>query len=328
MKKNKTLVVVHYPSGRKSATIKEDAHQQICKAIARGGNADSTIVDILRKHNPMVLVQGSQKIVQEECKAVSKRGSGTLLQQKTHADFFNFRWENIYQQLQMMCPALLSIITATVSDIPPVVGSKPFLHALQTVGIALHGRSQEMAVMQYINGFLLYHGGCTQRDIERLSHVGLTVHPLTIKRKLLDWQDLLDKEILKIRDSWAEGGSVKYQIIGDNWDKNILPSYRTSDRKTISLHLFHVYAIVDRVIPTERGCHASAPHDIEVGTFIPSIDDQKNLMKELTFIFSTSVIENHPELQKIYGKIYPKHLEHKYSHCVGNKTKQVILLYM
>lgn len=197
MKKNKTLVVVHYPSGRKSATIKEDAHQQICKAIARGGNADSTIVDILRKHNPMVLVQGSQKIVQEECKAVSKRGSGTLLQQKTHADFFNFRWENIYQQLQMMCPALLSIITATVSDIPPVVGSKPFLHALQTVGIALHGRSQEMAVMQYINGFLLYHGGCTQRDIERLSHVGLTVHPLTIKRKLLDWQDVLDKEILR-----------------------------------------------------------------------------------------------------------------------------------
>lgn len=79
---------------------------------------------------------------------------------------------------------------------------------------------------------------------------------------------------------------------------------------------------MDRVIPTERGCHASAPHDIEVGTFIPSIDDQKNLMKELTFIFSTSVIENHPELQKIYGKIYPKHLEHKYSHCVGNKTKQ------
>lgn len=79
--------MVHYSSGRKSATIKEDAHQQICKAIARGGNADSTIVDILRNHNPMVLVQGSRKIVQDECKAVSKRGSGTLLQQKTHADF-------------------------------------------------------------------------------------------------------------------------------------------------------------------------------------------------------------------------------------------------
>lgn len=151
---------------------------------------------------------------------------------------------------------------------------------------------------------------------------------MTIKRKLSDWQDILDKEILEIRDSWAEGGNVKYQIIGDNWDKNILPSYRTSDRNTLSLHLFHVYTIVDRVIPTVHGSNTSAPHDIEVGTFIPSIDDQKNLMKELTFIFSTSVIENHPELQKIYGKICPKHLEHKYSYCVGNKTKQVILLHM
>lgn len=79
--------MVHYSRGRNSATIKEDAHQQICKAIARGGNADSTIVGILRKHNSMVLVQGSRKIVLEECKTVSKRGSGTLFQKKTHADF-------------------------------------------------------------------------------------------------------------------------------------------------------------------------------------------------------------------------------------------------
>lgn len=33
-----------------------------------------------------------------------------------------------------------------------------------------------------------------------------------------------------------------------NWDKDILPSYRTSDRKTLSLHLFNMYAILDRVV--------------------------------------------------------------------------------
>ncbi|XP_056006722.1 uncharacterized protein LOC125651350 [Ostrea edulis] len=315
-------VVLHYPSGRKSSIIKEDTHQQICKAIARGGNTETVIVDILRKSSPLELVRGSQKIVQEECKAICKRGSGSLLQKKSNADFFSFRWENLHKQLETMCPALLSIITATVSDIPPVIGSKPFLHALQTVGIALHGRSQEMTVLQYMNGFLLNHGGCTQRDIERLSHIGLTVHPLTLKRKLCDWQKILDKEILEIRDSWVEGGNVKYQIIGDNWDKNILPSYRTSDRKTLSLHLFHVYAILDRVIPTEHSSHSPPSHEIEISTFLPSIEDQQKLMKELTFLFSTSVIENHPHLQKEYGKIYPKHLEHKYSYCAGNKTKQ------
>lgn len=88
MKKNKTLVVVHYPSGRKSTTIKEDAHQQICKAIARGGNAESTIVDILRKNNPMVLVQGSRKIVQEVCKAASKKGFRNTTPKENPCRFF------------------------------------------------------------------------------------------------------------------------------------------------------------------------------------------------------------------------------------------------
>ena len=80
--------MLHYPSGKKSLIVKDDAHQQICKAIARGGNTDTAIVNVLLKSNPMELVQGSRKIVQAECKAISKRGSNALLQRKTHADFF------------------------------------------------------------------------------------------------------------------------------------------------------------------------------------------------------------------------------------------------
>ena len=113
------------------------------------------------------------------------------------------------------------------------------------------------------------------------------------------------------------------EIIGDNWDKNILPSYRTSDRKTLSLHLFHVYAILDRVSPTPHSSHSLAPHEIELATFIPSVQEQEKLMKELTFLFSSSIVANHPQLEKQFGNIYPKHLEHRYSYCAGNKTKQV-----
>ena len=36
-----------------------------------------------------------------------------------------------------------------------------------------------------------------------------------------------------MRDSWAETGNVKYQLVGDNWDNNIIPSYGTSDRGTL-----------------------------------------------------------------------------------------------
>lgn len=88
-----------------------------------------------------------------------------------------------------------------------------------------------------------------QQDIERLSKIGLSVHPTTLHRKLVNWQNILDSDILSARDSWANGGHSTYQIIGDNWDKDILPSYRTSDRKTLSLHLFNMYAILDRVVP-------------------------------------------------------------------------------
>jgi hypothetical protein len=30
---------------------------------------------------------------------------------------------------------------------------------------------------------------------------------------------------MKLKESWGSGGK-KYQIVGDNWDKNIVPSYR------------------------------------------------------------------------------------------------------
>ena len=105
----------------------------------------------------------NRKIVREESKNISKRGSETALQKKSYEHFFSFQWEQLHQNLQEMCPGLLSIITSTVSDVPPTVGSKPFFHILQTAGIALHGRSQGMSLLQFMNGILLTHGGCTQR---------------------------------------------------------------------------------------------------------------------------------------------------------------------
>lgn len=34
------------------------------------------------------------------------------------------------------------------------------------------------------------------------------------------------ENLLQIKEAWANGGETKYQLVGDNWDKNILPSYR------------------------------------------------------------------------------------------------------
>lgn len=41
------------------------------------------------------------------------------------------------------------------------------------------------------------------------------------------------------------------------------------------------------------------------GEFLPSVFDQKQLKKEMTFIFSTSIIEHNSQLQSVYDSIYP-----------------------
>ena len=70
--------------------------------------------------------------------------------------------------------------------------------------------------------------------------------------------------------------------MGDNWDRNILPSFRTSTQKTISIHLFNLIA-VDRITPEEP--ENSALHDIsdiDISTYIPSVNEQYILLEELT----------------------------------------------
>ncbi|CAC5375422.1 unnamed protein product [Mytilus coruscus] len=87
--------------------------------------------------------------------------------------------------------------------------------------------------------------------IQRLSKTGLCVSPGSVHNKLISWKDNLDEEIVKLKEGWARGENVKFQLVGDNWDKNILPAFRTSQQKTHSLHLFNVVAVVDWVIPTQ-----------------------------------------------------------------------------
>jgi hypothetical protein len=129
---------------------------------------------------------------------------------------------------------------------------------------------------------------------------------------------------MQVKWTKREEPMFKYQLVGDNWDKEILPSYRTTERKTQSLHLFQVYAIVDRYIP--RNPQGSDGFQDNL-TYIPSLPEQKQLLKELKFIFASAIIRNVPEVAKCFNKIYPKHLEHEHSHCAGIKTTQVQVLY-
>ena len=111
--------------------------------------------------------------------------------------------------------------------------------------------------------------------------------------------------------------------MGDNWDRNILPSFRTSTQKTISIHLFNLIA-VDRITPEEP--ENSALHDIsdiDISTYIPSVNAQYILLEEMSFIFTTSAITNLSQFEKLFKGVYPNHLQQKYNEHAGVNTSQV-----
>ena len=103
-----------------------------------------------------------------------------------------------------------------------------------------------------------------------------------------------------IPGSWRE----KYQLLmGDNWDRNVLPSFRTPTQKTISIHLFNLIA-VDRITPEEP--ENSALHDIsdiDISTYIPSVNEQYILVEELTYENKTQEVIQ--LLKKLTENMYP-----------------------
>lgn len=155
-----------------------------------------------------------------------------------------------------------------------------------------------------------------------MAKLGLTVNPRSVQNKLSSWEDFLDTDLVQLKEEWKEGVGVKYQMIGDNWDKNILPSYRTSQDKTLSLHLFQVIAVVDRIVP-ENKTVVEEEVQLNHADFIPSISEQEQLKKELSFLVATSVIQNIDQMKTEFESIFPSHLEHDYSDSSGIKTKQV-----
>ncbi|OWF47690.1 hypothetical protein KP79_PYT01282 [Mizuhopecten yessoensis] len=233
-----------------------------------------------------------------------------------------FTWDKFYEELQIRAPNILKVVSAIESDIPMQVSGKKFLHILHTVASGLHGRSQEMSALHYQVGFILVHGGCTAHDITRLAKLGISMTPQSVHGLLAKWKENLDAEIIKLKEDWEIGENVKYQLVGDNWDKNILPSFRTSQQQTISLHLFNLIAVVDRVKVLPVPSNPLPFHDIKLDQFLPSPKEQELLKAELVFIVATSVIANIPQLTCLLQNIYPKHLNHKYSTQAGLKTTQ------
>jgi hypothetical protein len=156
-------VSVYYPSGKKTSFIPKDSHKQICKIIQRNKNVEKCIVDVLCKSHPEHVVSGAADIVSKECKDLCKRGSGSVLREKSYEGIFSFDWNKFYDEIHIKAPNTLKIVSSTISDFSITPGQPKFLHLMQSVASQLHSRNVEMSAVHYQIGIILAHGECKKR---------------------------------------------------------------------------------------------------------------------------------------------------------------------
>lgn len=60
----------------------------------------------------------------------------------------------------------------------------------------------------------------------------MTSRSMTNKLHVASWEDSLYLKVEKLKESLECGEGKIIQLVGDNWEINILPSYRTSQQKT------------------------------------------------------------------------------------------------
>lgn len=119
----------------------------------------------------------------------------------------------------------------------------------------------------------------------------ILVVPMTMNYKLTtvvlqvlqaDWPLMLVLHNIQVVPNWDQA-VVGYTLCGDNIDKNVKRRYQRSDRGTISLHYFHMYAVQDRVnhsLLCEDRPQPILMEEAKAAKILPSKDDDKLLKKK------------------------------------------------
>ena len=122
----------------------------------------------------------------------------------------------------------------------------------------------------------------------------------------------------------AEGSAVttppltslapNYILVGDNWDKNVRPRHMTMEHQTSSLHLFHAYAVLDRVDCTSLPDTAPTANLEELSplSFLPSVEDCTQLRDDYITLVARTVVEKLPAF-KPFASCVEKHIPHQYT---------------
>lgn len=99
--------------------------------LYRDQDVEDSLLRIVVTVRPDLVVSAATNLINSECENICKRNSGG--------------------------------ISAAVSPIPVSISDSKLHHALLSAGICLQGRSREITTLQYLLGFVMLHGSCTQK---------------------------------------------------------------------------------------------------------------------------------------------------------------------
>ncbi|CAC5374739.1 unnamed protein product [Mytilus coruscus] len=209
----------------KNSSKQADDSKTVRRSLGFGSGTDDSNDGEIEKHQPDDLVTGAAAVILKECKELSRKNSGSILQDKIHNGVLTFTCDKFHKELSLRAPNVLKVVSSRISDVPVSPGEKPFIHIMNTEPLAQHSRYNQMSLTQ-----------------------------------------------------------------------TIPPSMPSVDK------------------PINKN-----PSGLKCSDFIPSSHDQDLLSEDLTFIVTTSILNDIQQLQNI-AKIYPKHLTHQYSAQTGLKT--------
>lgn len=120
-----------------------------------------------------------------------------------------------------------------------------------------------------------------------------------------------------------DNAPLGYRFNLDNMDFQIRVREMTQDHQNISRHFTQIMALVDRV-NCEHLSDEPVGHlvNIENGEFLPSVEDNYTLRKDMIQVVSNILVESLPSF-KVFKNIYPYHFEHIYSKEMAKKSTVV-----
>ncbi|KAK3716250.1 hypothetical protein QZH41_018051 [Actinostola sp. cb2023] len=117
-----------------------------------------------------------------------------------------------------------------------------------------------------------------------------------------------------------------FSLVLDNFDLKVHASDMTSDNQNKDEHWCNHNAVLDRVNPTELEDERSIGEIIDVpnSTFVPSLEEQADITNDFVILIAR-VFVVHLKAFEIFDVVVPKHIKHKYSENMKEKSKKVNL---